>query len=133
MNNKLKHTLFIVLVVIAAGCSLVTREMGYLEGHVTIGPLQPVLREGEIEPTPTPETYAAWQIAVFTEDMEREVARADIDPQGNYQIALPVGVYVVAAEPASGRGGPGGSQAYSVEIIGNMVIFLDLDIDTGIR
>jgi hypothetical protein len=107
--------------------------MGTLEGHVTIGPLQPVQREGDPEPTPSPETYAAWQIVVYTEDGEREIGRADIDAQGNYQITLLVGVYVVTAEPTSGRGGPGGSQVHNVEITSGRVTRLDLDIDTGIR
>ena len=131
--NNLGRVLIIALVVIGAACSSVSREIGTLEGHVTIGPLQPVLREGETEPTPSPETYATWQIAVFTVDMQGEIARAEIDPEGNYQIDLPVGVYVVAAKPAGGRGGPGGSQEHRVEILSGRVTQLDLDIDTGIR
>ena len=133
MSNNLKRALFMVWVVIVAGCSVASREEGTLSGRVTIGPLRPVLRDGEIEPTPSPEVYAAWQVVVFTEDMEREIARADIDPVGNYQLTLSVGTYVVAADSIGGGRGPGGSQAYSVEITGGRITHLDLDIDTGIR
>ena len=133
MRNHLGRLLFLISVIIVAGCSLVGREEGTLSGHVTIGPLQPTLREGEIEPTPSPELYAAWQIVVFTEDIRREIARAAIGPAGDYQVALPAGRYMVTAEPASGGGGPGGSQVYYVEIFEGRVTELDLDIDTGIR
>jgi len=133
MHNNLKRVLLIAWTIIITGCSLVSREEGTLSGHVTIGPLVPVLREGEIEPTPSPEVYAAWQIVVYTEDMRREVARAHIDPAGNYQIALPAATYMVTAGPAGGGGGPGGSPVYFVEIHQGRVTRLDLDIDTGIR
>jgi hypothetical protein len=133
MSDNLNWALFIVWAIVVAGCSPVNREEGTLSGHVTIGPLQPVLRDGETEPTPSPEVYAAWQIVVYTEDMGREIARVDIDPAGNYQIGLPVSTYAVTAEPVGGRGGPGGSGVYHVEITPDRVTDLDLDIDTGIR
>jgi hypothetical protein len=133
MSNNLKRSLYVVWVILVAGCSLGSREGGTLSGHVTIGPLQPVLREGETEPTPSPEVYAAWQIVVYTEDTEREIARADIDPAGNYQITLPASACIVTAESVSGVRGPGGSQVHYVEIVEGRVTRLDLDIDTGIR
>ena len=77
--------------------------------------------------------YAAWQIVIYTEDMQREIARGNIDSAGNYQIALPTSTYMVTAEPTGAGGGPGGSEVYSVEIIKDRVTSLDLDIDTGIR
>lgn len=133
MHQKLKPILLIPWIIILIGCSLSSRGEGTLAGHVTIGPLVPVLREGETEPTPSPEVYAAWQIVVYTQDMRREVARADINSAGNYQIDLSVAAYVVTAAPAGGGGGPGGSQEYPVEIKPDQVTHLDLDIDTGIR
>lgn len=134
MRYNLKRLLLLITwTIILVGCSLIDREEGTLTGHVTIGPLVPVLREGEPEPTPSPEVYAAWQIVVFTENRGREVARADIDPSGNYQIILPVSTYVVTALPTGGGGGPGGSPDYHVEITPDNITHLDLDIDTGIR
>ena len=133
MHHKLKYLLLTALVISIASCTLFEPKKGTLSGHVTIGPLVPVLREGEAEPTPSPEVYAAWQIVIFTEDMQREIARANIDSSGNYQVALPASTYMVTAEPTSGGGGPGGSDVYSVEITKDKVTYLDLDIDTGIR
>jgi hypothetical protein len=133
MDNKLKRLLFIAWVIIMAGCTPIDQGKGTLTGHVTIGPLVPVLREGEQEPTPSPEVYAAWQIVVYTEDMKREVARADIDAAGNYQIVLPVNSYMVTAAPTSGVRGPGGSSQHLVVITQDAFTYLDLDIDTGIR
>ena len=133
MKDKLKRILILAWAISIAGCSLIDRGQGTLIGHVTIGPLVPVVRVGEQEPTPTPEVYAAWQIVVYTEDMSREVARAEIDAAGNYQIILSVNTYVVTAEPTNGRGGPGGSSEYQVEITQDEITQLNLDIDTGIR
>ena len=133
MHHKMKYLLFTALVITITSCSLLQPKKGTLSGHVTIGPLVPVLREGEAEATPSPDVYAAWQIVIYTEDMQREIARGNIDSAGNYQIALPTSTYMVTAEPTGAGGGPGGSEVYSVEIIKDRVTSLDLDIDTGIR
>ena len=117
MNNIVKRFLIIIWVLFAVGCSLPSGNVGELAGQVTIGPLQPVHRAGEIEPTPSPEVYAAWQVVVYTKDMQREIARTDINPEGYYQIVLPVSSYSVTAEPVNNNGGPGGSEVHFVEII----------------
>jgi hypothetical protein len=133
MHHKLKYLLLTALVITIASCTLFENKKGTLSGHVTLGPLVPVLREGEVEPTPSPEMYAAWQIVIYTEDMQREVGRGNIDSAGNYQVSLPASTYMVTAELTGGGGGPGGSDFYSVEITKDKVTYLDLDIDTGIR
>jgi len=52
---------FILLIILSASfsflvsCSRGAQVYGVLEGHVTIGPLVPVVRVGEPEPTPNPE------------------------------------------------------------------------------
>lgn len=121
------------LVVLLAACTSTpqTQATGALRGHVTIGPLVPVLREGELEPTPAPEVYAAHQIVIYKLDGKTEVARAEIDAQGNYEVSLPVGVYVVDTKRegiARAAGLP-----KEVEIKEGEVTILDVDIDTGIR
>jgi hypothetical protein len=119
------------LVVLATACTSERQKTGALTGHVTIGPLQPVQREGEPEPTPAPEVYAAWQIVVYTLDMRKEVARAAIDDEGNYAIELRPGTYTVMAQQATGRGLPQGT--YAVGITAGQTTQQDIDIDTGIR
>jgi hypothetical protein len=106
-------------------------EFGVLEGHVTIGPLVPVLREGEPDPTPSPEVYAARKIVIFDEDGKTEVIRVDIDSEGNYHIELPAGSYVVDINHI-GIDHAAGLPA-QVEINPGEITHLNVDIDTGIR
>jgi len=112
------------------GCSLGPKATGILEGHVSIGPLVPVLREGEPEPTPAPEVYAGRQIVVFSSS-GREMARIQIDGQGNYRVALPAGSYRIDINHA-GIDSAAGLPA-EVEILAGQTTRLDVDIDTGIR
>jgi len=113
------------------GCSLGPKATGILEGHVSIGPLVPVLREGEPEPTPAPEIYAGRQIVVFSSDGRREITRVEIDGQGNYRVTLPAGSYLVDINHA-GIDSAAGLPA-EVEILAGQITRLDVDIDTGIR
>ena len=105
--------------------------MGTLTGHVTIGPLQPVQRQGEPAPTPGPEVYAAWEIVVHTLDMRKEVARAAIDDEGTYAVELRAGTYTVTAEQTTGRGLS--QSTHTVGITAGQTTQQDIDIDTGIR
>jgi len=121
----------LVCVVLGAVCACTGRETGTLTGHVTIGPLQPVQREGEPAPTPGPEVYAAWEIVVHTLDMRKEAARAAIDDEGTYALELRAGTYTVTAEQTVGRGLP--QSTLTVGITAGQTTQQDIDIDTGIR
>lgn len=109
----------------------VSRGTGTLEGHVTIGPLVPVVREGEPEPTPSPEVYAARKIVIYTPGGKTEIARVSIDSYGNYQVALQVGRYVVDINRIGID--RAADLPKTVEIFEGQVTRLDIDIDTGIR
>lgn len=114
------------------GCSTPgPKPLGHLAGQVTIGPLVPVLREGQAEPTPSPEMYAMREVVVFDASGKREVARASIRPDGSYEIALPEGDYRVDINH-QGIDMAAGLPA-SVHIEGGQTYRLDIDIDTGIR
>ena len=131
MNLNLKHLLFILLVLQLVACAPATLVTGTLEGHVTIGPLVPVVQEGVPEPTPAPEVYAARQIVVVRERDGKEIVRLTIDAEGNYRGELPVGTYVVDINHLgidSAEGFP-----MTVEIVPDQVTRIDVDIDTGIR
>lgn len=128
-NLRILLTLAVIFVV---GCSPDGAGEGMLKGHVDIGPLQPVQRAGQPEPTPSAEVYAAWRIVVFSKDGTREIAYATIDSAGMYEISLPPGTYMVAGRPASGTGFVG-QQKQPVKIIKNETTLLDISIDTGIR
>ena len=132
-NRRLHLRAGFVLAAVALstlGCSLGPKATGTLEGHVSIGPLVPVLREGEPEPTPAPEVYAGRQIVVFSSG-GREITRVEIDGQGNYRVALPAGSYLVDINHA-GIDSAAGLPA-EVEIMAGQTTQLDVDIDTGIR
>lgn len=116
---------------IAVACMPIPQATGTLRGHVTIGPLVPVVQVGVPDPTPAPEVYAARQIVIFKTNGKTEVARANIDAQGNYEIDLPVGTYVVdinriGVDHATGL-------PTEVDILADQITVLDVDIDTGIR
>ncbi|MBW8010704.1 MAG: hypothetical protein FVQ83_05595 [Chloroflexi bacterium] len=128
----IKNALFLLLLASITACAPPPpEEFGTLRGHVSIGPLVPVMREGEPEPTPAPEVYSARQIVIYSADGKTEVARANIDYQGNYQINLPTGQYVIDINHLgidSAAGLP-----TTIQIEHQMVTTLDIDIDTGIR
>jgi len=105
--------------------------MSTLEGHVTIGPLVPVVREGEPEPTAAPEVYASRQIVIYAQDGRTEIARVQIDANGNYRVTLPVGTYVVDINHVGIDWGI--DLPKTVEIVSQQVTRLDVEIDTGIR
>jgi len=126
-----RRLLLLACIVLVAACSSAGRETGTLTGHVTIGPLQPVQREGEPAPTPGPEVYAAWEIVVRALDTRKEVARAAIDDEGNYAVELRAGTYTVTAEQTTGRGFP--QSTHTVGITAGQTTQQDIDIDTGIR
>ncbi len=113
------------------GLSLQEVESGVLEGHVTVGPLSPVVQAGVPEPTPAPEVYAERKIVIYAEDGQQEVVRVDIDGSGNYRVSLPVGVYVVDINHLGIDLAKGLPQR--VEIKNQQTTRMDVDIDTGIR
>ena len=127
----MKRLLLVVWIVLVVSCSTATQAPGALEGHVTIGPLLPVVRQGEPEPTPAPAVYAARQIVVLAADGQKEISRVQIDPNGTYRTALPAGTYVVDINHAGIDRGIGLPQ--TVEIVSGAVVRLDVEIDTGIR
>lgn len=121
----------VVAVAGVAACSATARAAGTLEGHVTIGPLVPVVRQGEPEPTPAPEVYAARQIVVFAKDGQTEVARAQVDAGGDYRVQLPPGTYAVDINHAGID--RAADLPKTMQISAGQVTRLDVDIDTGIR
>ncbi|MEA1979236.1 MAG: hypothetical protein U9N80_15205 [Chloroflexota bacterium] len=127
----IKRTIFISLFILLFACQVAPTPEGILKGHVSIGPLQPVVREGVPEPTPNPEVYAARQVVIFDQRGRKENARASINAAGDYEIALPAGIYLVDINH-SGIDFAKGLPA-QVEISPNEVTLLDIAIDTGIR
>ena len=126
-----RPSLFLLGVLALYACSPNPQVFGTLEGHVTIGPLMPVVREGEPEPTPAPEVYAAREIVVFEENGKTVFMRLGIDAEGNYRAELPVGIYVVDINRIGIDSAA--DLPMKIAISEQGVTRLDIDIDTGIR
>jgi hypothetical protein len=132
MKRYLFHSiLFFLGALTIFACSRSPQVFGTLEGHVTIGPLVPVVREGESEPTPAPEVYEAREIVIFEENGKTEVIRLGIDANGNYRAELPVGIYVVDINHIGIDSAA--DLPKKIAITEQSVTRLDIDIDTGIR
>ncbi len=132
MRRHIIHSSLLLLGVLTIfACSQSPQVFGTLEGHVTIGPLVPVVREGESEPTPAPEVYAAREIVVFEENGKTDFIRLGIDAKGNYRTELPVGIYMVDINHIGIDSAA--DLPKRIEITEHGVTRLDIDIDTGIR
>ena len=127
----MRRLLLLALTFVIISCAPGLQETGTLEGHVTIGPLVPVMREGELEPTPAPEVYSSRQIVIYAQDGRTEITRVQIDAEGNYRVTLPAGTYVVDINRIGIDRGI--DLPKTVEIVSGQVTRLDVEIDTGIR
>ena len=127
----IKRMLLVSLFLTLFGCQVTPAPDGVLHGHVIIGPITPVIHEGEVEPTPNPEMYSARQIVIFDHKGRKEIARAPVNAAGDYKIALPAGTYIVDINH-SGIDYAKGLPA-QVEIQPYEDTCLDIAIDTGIR
>ena len=130
-NTLIRFGLLFFLLVFTASCAQAPVEFGVLQGQVSIGPLVPVMREGENPPTPAPEVYAAREIVVYKKNGVTEYTRLAIGPTGLYRGDLPVGVYVIDIN----RIGIDSADNLPLEITisANSTYTLDISIDTGIR
>ena len=132
MNVKTTATIISAAVIflgLVFSCSA-PEEPGILQGHVTIGPIQPVVRPGETVEVPC-EVYEARKIMVYDTSGKKLVRQVDIDCDGTYTVELSPGTYVVDIN----RTGIDSSSDVpkAVEINSGLTTMLDIDIDTGIR
>ena len=118
-----------LLAVLIAGCA--REDTGVLEGQVTIGPMVPALPEGQPQPTPRPEDYAAREVVVLNGNGIGEVARVSIDATGHYRIMLLPGLYQIDINHAGTDRAEGFPRTISI-VVGETTT-LNIDIDTGIR
>ena len=130
-NKTLYMAMLFVSAWFASSCIQGPVEVGILHGNVTVGPLVPVLREGEVPPTPSPEVYSSREIVVYERDGKTEFARLEIDVSGNYRGELPVGIYVIDINHLGIDSAA--NLPTEVEITSGGKTQLDIDIDTGIR
>jgi len=101
---------------------------GSVTGHVTIGPICPVQREGVPCVVPV-ETYLSRSVVVYSTDGTTVLERKALDAEGNYAIALKPGTYWLQIDPA----GIGPGEKKKVVITASAISTVDFDVDTGIR
>ena len=121
--------LFSALLLLPLACSS-PQEPGILQGIVSIGPLQPVVRPGEVVEVPC-EVYEARKIMVYNRSGDKLVQQVDIDCDGRYVVKLSPGTYTVDINRLGidfSKGLPA-----QVEVRSAITTRLDIDIDTGIR
>jgi hypothetical protein len=105
--------------------------LGYLEGHASIGPLQPVERVGVPPPTPSPAACSSRGLVVVDVHTGAEASRFDLQPDCSFRVGLSPGTYRVELQ----RRGIDSSKdlPQTVSIAAGQTTRLDLSIDTGIR
>ena len=107
---------------------------GILKGKISIGPICPVQKDPP-DPAclPTKETYRAWAAAVWTVNKKTKVATLDPTLDGNYQIRLQAGNYIIDYEVARTNSIGGSNLPANVSITYIDTTTFNIDIDTGIR
>ncbi len=110
-----------------------TRDVGFLEGIVSIGPICPV----ETDPPdpgclPTAETYKAYPVTVWSPDGRRKIAQLIPSLDGSYTTELVQGTYLIVLEKDISNIGSS-NLPVEVTIISDNVTKLNIEIDTGIR
>lgn len=109
---------------------LSSQTHGRLAGTVKIGPICPVEQQGVPCPTP-PSAYAARKVLIYDAQRASVLFTVDIDSQGLYVIDLAPSQYVVDLKPLGID--HSGDVPKTVNIHANVVITVDISIDTGIR
>ena len=129
---KTKQFLLILSIVglLLAGCNAGAQATGTLEGNVTIGPLQPVQREGEVTVVP-PEVYATRKVMVYDKIGKNLIKQVDIDGKGHYQVELKPATYTIDINRIGIDSS--GEVPRQIEIKAGETVTLNIDIDTGIR
>jgi heat shock protein HslJ len=104
---------------------------GIFQGRVSIGPITPVERPGEITQIP-PEVYESRKIMVYDKSGNELIQQVDIDSESGWYVThLKPGTYTIDIN----RIGMDSSDdvPQQVEIQLDITTRLDIDIDTGIR
>ncbi len=112
---------------------------GILTGHVTVGPICPVERQGVPCPVPS-EAYTSRQVGVYTIATAttpegftnaKLVASQHLDSQGNYQFDLPPGKYDIRASGMQVDQLSADEGTVTIKV--GETTTLNFTIDTGIR
>jgi hypothetical protein len=105
---------------------------GQLKGIVSIGPICPVETDPPLPGClPTAETYKAYKAGIWTTNGKKLIATINPDLDGDYEIELISGTYLVKLVNQQTIGGSNLPVLVTINDSGCTV--LDINIDTGIR
>lgn len=131
-----KNILFLFLIsFFCIGCSNKPKAKlsvpeGIVHGKVTIGPIRPVQTIDQ-PPPKLSKWYKGKKILIYTPDKKTLIAATELDENGNYQLVLEPGIYIMAMKLVGIEQSPHLPQ--KIEIKSGQTLRIDIDIDTGIR
>ena len=124
------NTKFLIAVSLwLTACGLFTRDIPGqgIRGTVLLGPLCPVVVEGE----ECPDTPYETDLVVTTSEGARVVKRFSSDPNGSFEVLLPVGEYAISSP--QGTQLPYCSSNSTFFVAAGQITQLTVYCDTGIR
>ena len=131
MKRKMFFLIVCSLLLISACTPAQPAETGFLEGSVTVGPLQPVVSSDQTPAPPAAEVYTSRGVEVYKINGDHPIASQYFSSTGGYRFELPAGSYRLELM----KTGIDTAKELPVEfeILAGQVTRLDLEIDTGIR
>jgi hypothetical protein len=130
---RFKYLIWGCLFLVPIGClASDNAAVGFLEGHLRILASKDVeLAEGN-PPKFSDGNYAEYPLIILSQDGKKEIARATVDENGKYRVALPPGDYILDVK---GRRPKGHIRArpQPFTVVSNQTVHVDMNIDTGIR
>ena len=137
-NSILKYLFLSVLLIVTAISSCTKQSMitgnGVLKGKISIGPICPVETIPPLpQCLPTRETFNSYATAVWTTNKKTNLQTIVPNLDGNYQIDLPAGNYIIDYATTRIKGVGGSNLPSAISITDKDTTILNITIDTGIR
>jgi hypothetical protein len=120
--------LILTVLLFSASCFSVHPLSSGISGVVLLGPLKPVVKEGEINDRPYPDAL----IWVMDEAGSRRIESFISDDQGYFKISLLPGTYLLEPQTPRGQVLPRG-EPQTVTVLADQYTDITLHYDTGIR
>jgi hypothetical protein len=98
-----------------------------IEGQATIGPMCPVMKEGQECPD---QPYQTWLIILDSQG--QQVARIETDSEGKFRLNLPPGEYLIHPEIPADRPLPTAADV-PVTVLAGQFTAVKIEFDSGIR
>ena len=104
---------------------------GFLEGNLRILAFKDVELAGQNPPKFSTGNYPEYPLIILSSDRTKEVAHVTADRDGNFQVALPPGNYLLDVQDRRRKHVRATPQPFTV--LSNQTVHVDMNIDTGVR